>query len=298
MEAGTRRRIGEARFLEVNGARLAVWERPGEDPPVLLLHATGFHARCWDEVIARIPGRRCIAFDARGHGRRSKPEPPYLWRDFGRDAAAVARALGVRGATGAGHSMGGHALALAAALEPAAFAELVLIDPVILPEAWYKGPGDELSMVARRKNHWASWEDMFQRFKDRKPFDRWNRKVLLDYCEFGLVPAPEGRGYVLACPPAIEAAIYRNSTHPDSNIYREIATIEIPVTVVRMAKFTAEIRDFSSSPTGPELASRFQRGVDLHYPDYSHFLPMEAPDLAADLITRRESGQRAQARRP
>lgn len=268
-----------------------MWERPGEDPPIVLLHATGFHARCWDDVIARIPGRRAIAFDARGHGLSSKPEPPYHWRGFGGDAAALADAMGVRGSVGVGHSMGAHSVTLAAALNPSAFSELVLVEPVIFPEAWYRGARPDLPMVSRRKNHWASWDDMFQRFKDRRPFDRWNRKVLLDYCEFGLLPVPEGRGYVLACPPAIEASVYRASTEPEANIYREIASIQIPVRVIRAGRFSEVAHDFSASATVPDLATRFPNARDFHFPDHSHFLPMEAPDLAADLIVGRQHGR-------
>ena len=88
-------------------------------------------------------GRRCIAFDARGHGRSSKPSPPYAWRDFGADAAALAESLQLEGAVGVGHSLGGHAITLAAALCPGAFAGLVLLDPVIRPKDRYTGPWTE-----------------------------------------------------------------------------------------------------------------------------------------------------------
>ncbi len=292
METDSRRSAAVESRIAVNGVDLAVRERPGEEPAVLLLHAAGFHARCWDEVVARLPGRRCIAFDARGHGRSSKAAPPYSWREFGRDAVALVRTLALRGAVGVGHSLGGHAVTLAAALEPEAFSELILIDPVIFPEAWYTGAGEELGMVANRRNRWANWDDMFRRFKDKKPFDRWNRKVLLDYCEFALSPSPGGSGFVLACPPEVEAAIYQHSTDPDANIYKELASVRVPVQVVRASRFTTDARDFTLSPTAPDVASKFPNAVDRRYPDHSHFLPMEAPDLTADLILHRENGRR------
>ena len=73
------------RRLIVNGNSLAVWERAGVDPPVLFLHGASFHSRCWDEVIARIPRRRCVALDLRGHGQSSKHAAPCKWREFGQD---------------------------------------------------------------------------------------------------------------------------------------------------------------------------------------------------------------------
>jgi hypothetical protein len=137
-----------------------------------------------------------------------------------------------------------------------------------------------------------SWVDFFYRLKDRNPFDRWHRKVLLDYCEHGLLPHPAGEGYELACPPAVEAAIYQHSTDVESNIYAEIGMVQAAVTVVRCGRFSKEIGSFSASPTAADAASKFQNAVDLFLPDQSHFLPMEAPHIAADIILGRQRGLR------
>ena len=58
---------------------------------------------------------------------------------------------------------------------------------------------------------------MFESFKDRQPFVTWDRQVLRDYCEYGLLRA--NSGYELACPPAIEAEIYENGALPNADIY-------------------------------------------------------------------------------
>jgi hypothetical protein len=84
---GPERTPVESRLL-VNSIELALFDRPGECAPILFVHATGFHARCWDQVILGVPGRRCIAVDLRGHGRSSK-EPPHDWDALGRDIAAL-----------------------------------------------------------------------------------------------------------------------------------------------------------------------------------------------------------------
>lgn len=266
----------------VNGVEIAIWEWPGPGQPVLFCHATSFHARIWDQVIVRLPGHRCFTFDARGHGRSSKPSPPYAWRDFGADVAAVAESLGLSGAVGVGHSMGGHAVTLGASLNLAAFSALLLFDPVIRAKDQYLGPWGKTGFVAKRRNQWASPEEMFERFKERPPFDSWDRSVLLDYCQYGLSPA--GAGYVLACPPEIEASIYENSTAPESNIYPEIATIEVPVHVVRAGKFRDPANVMGSSPTTPDLAASFARGADTLLQEHSHFIPMESPELVAKMI--------------
>jgi len=277
-----------SRFARVNGAEIALWERPGREPTVLLCHATGFHARCWDAVTDHIGGQRSIAMDMRGHGRSSKPEPPIPWRTFGEDVAAVVKGLGLRGAIAVGHSMGGHSIALAASLMPDAFRELILADPVILPESHYRGAMTEPHFARKRRNRWSSWQEMRDRLSGRPPFDAWDEQVLDDYCEHGLLPAPDGDGFVLACPPDIEGAIYEHSQARESNIYAEIAKVTVPVTVIRSPRPFAPgpPTDMLASPTAPDLASRFAKGEDILV-EYSHFIPMEAPEYIADQILRR-----------
>ncbi len=123
---------------------------------------------------------------------------------------------------------------------------------------------------------------MFERFKDRPPFLDWDRLVLRDYCEYGLLP--EGDHFVLACPPIVEAAIYENSSAPASDIYPEIESIRIPVHVVRAGKTMDPANFMGQSPTASELASSFTNATDLLLADQSHFIPMEAPALTAKLV--------------
>jgi hypothetical protein len=123
---------------------------------------------------------------------------------------------------------------------------------------------------------------MYARFENRQPFDAWDRNVLRDYCEYGLLPS--GDAFVLACPPEIEAAIYENSPAPESNIYAEIESIQIPVHVVRAGKQLDPANFMASSPTAPDLASNFAHATDLCDAEHSHFIPMEAPALTARWI--------------
>lgn len=262
---------------------LAVWEWPGEGVPILFAHATGFHGRVWDRIIERLPNRRCLAIDLRGHGRSDKDLPSYDWRRFGEDTALIARELGLSGVLGVGHSMGGHAMALAAAMEPAAFSSLLLLDPVIYPEERYDGAPHHADFIARRRQRWSSAEEMFERFRDRAPFSLWKPEILRDYCEYGLLP--DGDEFVLACPPVIEASIYERSNWPDANIWPELATIQAPTTIMRSAKLMSREKfDLSASATDPGLASRMPNAQDVYLKDSSHFIPMEHPKLVIDAL--------------
>ncbi len=280
--------------VAVGGIELAYFEwRPelrGEEAPILLAHATGFHARVWDPVVELLPDRHVVAVDLRGHGRSGKT-PIQHWEVLGRDLAELVRALDLRDVLGVGHSMGGHALVDAAALERDRFRRLVLVDPVIASPDQYGGGGwtmarpGEPHPTAKRKNRFASPEAMIERFRDRVPYRVFTPGALRAYCVHGLLPAPDGAGFVLACPPEIEASIYVTS-RTNKGIYASIRSLEIPVLILR-AKLPPEDRtvmDFSSSPTWPALVNEFHHGRELHFPDHTHFLPMELPERVAELI--------------
>lgn len=262
-----------------------MWEWPGEGPALLFAHATGFHGRCWDYIIRMFPQRHCLAIDGRGHGRSGKPEPPYYWRDFGCDLAAVAEHWNLRGALGVGHSMGGHTTVQAAALRPETYAALLLVDPTIYPFEYYGDPPPDASSTLRRRATWTSPEEMFERFRNRPPFAHWRPEILMDYCKFGLLPS--GNQFVLACPPAVEASIYHTSKESGANIYPEIAMVRQPVVVMRAATVRPPgVFNLAASPTAVDLASKFAHGRDLVLQDASHYIAMENPERVAEEIVR------------
>jgi pimeloyl-ACP methyl ester carboxylesterase len=249
----------------------------------LFTHATGFHGRIWDRIIEELPGRHCFSIDLRGHGRSDKDLPSYDWRRFGEDTAMVALELQLADAVGVGHSLGGYAMALAAAIEPACFGSLLLVDPVIQMPDRYDGHAKHVDFIARRRARWKSVDEMFERFRARAPFSAWKSEILRDYCEFGLLP--DGDEFVLACPPEIEATIYERSNWPDADIGAELSTIQAPTTVMRSGKLmTRDKFDLSASATDPNLASRMQNARDVYLPEASHFIPMEHPELVVDAL--------------
>ena len=270
-------------LVSVNGLDLGVWDWPGEGTPLVFAHATAFHARLWDPVIRLLPPRKCLAVDMRGHGRSAKPEPPYRWRNFGCDLAGVVRQLGVKEAVGVGHSMGGHAMVQAALLAPECFRALLLIDPTIFPPEFYSQAPFDGSFTLRRKNEWRSPEEMWERSRGRPPFAGWRPEALRAYCEYGL--QPENGHMVLACPPPVEASIYAEANAPEANLYAEIPRIAQPVTVLRAsATRRPGVLDLSASPTAPDLAAKFQHGRDMVAEGRSHYVPMEDPELVAEVI--------------
>ena len=126
---------------------------------------------------------------------------------------------------------------------------------------------------------------MAERLIDKGSYRVFDPEMFRDYCEYGLLPNPEGQGYVLACPPEIEASIYMSS-RSNGKIYDAVRSIDLPVLVLRAKAITKDRDplDFSFSPTWPGLAAAFKRGKEIHFPENTHFLPMELPDRITAII--------------
>lgn len=261
----------------------------GQGPSLLMVHATGFHCRVWDQVIRRLPQHHALALDQRSHGR-STQVPITNWAHFGEDLAGFVKARELEPLVGVGHSMGAHALVQAAAREPERFRALVLIDPVIASPAAYHLPhpamGSGMHPAARRRSRFSSAQEMIERFAARRPYDLFDSQALRDYCAYGLLPAPGGEGFELACTPLNEASVYMTG-RANAGIYASVRALTIPVWVVRARQRTpdADPFDYSYSPTWPELAGEFRQGHDRLISDRSHFLPMEDPAQVAGLIS-------------
>ena len=280
--------------VRANGIELAYfeWGAPvAGQPSLLFAHATGFHARVFDSVIRRLGERHVISLDQRGHGRSEKPAITH-WQPFGADLAVLVKALDLHDLVGVGHSMGGHAMVEAAAASVGRFLRLVVIDPVIASPDDYgeggwsiEGLGGMQHPVAKRKSRFASPHAMFERFADREPYVVFERDALRDYCQYGLLPADDGDGFVLACPPQIEASIYMTS-RSNPVVYESVRRLAIPVLILRAKAPPADrtVMDFSSSPTWPGLVGEFKRGREVHLAEHTHFLPMEIPERVAALI--------------
>jgi pimeloyl-ACP methyl ester carboxylesterase len=258
-------------------------------PSVLLLHATGFHARLWDQVVAHLPrGTHVVAVDLVGHGRSYRPATLIDWPA---NAAALLPLVDRFAGTplvACGHSGGGYILGWLAVQRPDAFRHLLLIDPTIFDPDLYHPAGQPIPdpaehPVARRRNAWDTPDTMIARFAERLPYSAWEPAVLADYCRHGLLPAPSSEGYELACPPALEASVYQGAQR--ANPYGWLATLAVPTTIIR-AKTGARDGplDFSVSPTWPSLGERIGAVRDEQWSEHSHFIPMETPRRLADLI--------------
>jgi len=261
------------------------------DPVILLVHATGMHGRIWDQMIKSLPaGYRIIAVDLRGHGQSRWDGHLLDWSLMGNDLTIFIEALDLKDIIGAGHSMGGHVLTQAALALQSRFKRLVLIDPVLFAPEYYKSStqfeiGDPKdNPISRRRNHFKGWQELYDLFKTRIPYSGWDRRVMEDYCRYGVKDRADG-GYALACDPHCEASVYMG--HFSVDLSEQVKKLTLPVTILRAKQATLKTEgkiDFLASPTWPDLAGNFANATDVYLPELSHFIPMQEPALVAGYI--------------
>jgi pimeloyl-ACP methyl ester carboxylesterase len=205
-------------FVENDGLRIAAldWGGAPGARPLLLLHPNGFCAGFFDPLARRLAagGRfHPVGVDLRGHGDTDKPPPPgpYHYEGMAGDVAVVCDVCGFDTVDVVGNSLGGGTAVHLDRLQPGRARRLMLCEPVVLPVKPGDGPvGTAHPMAAgalRRKVIWPSREAMIHSYGSRPPMNRLAPEALAAYVEWGTHDRPDGQ-VELACPPAIEAAIF------------------------------------------------------------------------------------------
>ncbi len=262
------------RFVDVDGTRLHYFDWGGDGPPAVLHHATGFHGYVWEPIARALSGRyRVVALDARGHGDSVKPESGYAWEVFIHDLVGFVDELGLRGALGVGHSLGGTVIAGAAAERPDLFERLVLVDMILFPREFrnLSTTDNPMSLAARKRREvWASRQEAFESYRGRGPFRKWRDEALRCYVDHG-VEEENGAGARLKCPGHIEAQVFGMASRYDA--WGTLGRIAVPTLLVRGSE-----SDAFSANDAEEARSRLARGSLLTVPDTTHFVPMEEPE--------------------
>lgn len=278
------------RIPSSDGVDVAVHEfegtRADDAPPLLLSHATGFHAHCYEPVATRLAARyRTYGLDYRGHGQTAAPPGWQVdWSRFGDDAVAVAEALAPDGGlVGVGHSMGGAALLMAASRRPGLFDRLVLFEPIAIPDDAPRVDMDEHPIVVgarRRRRVFASVDDAIGNFREKLPLSVMTPEVLRAYVEHGFRPVdPDdaSAGIELVCSSDIEAGIFISSR--DNGVWDLLPSVATPTTVV-----SGFVDVEQPSGRCEAIADRLPRSRYVLLSHQSHLGPFSHPDEFADLV--------------
>jgi pimeloyl-ACP methyl ester carboxylesterase len=280
---------GAPRQLHVthDGLRIAVldWGGAPGARPLVLLHPNGFCAGLFDPIARRLAAGgafRPIGVDLRGHGGTDKPEPPdpYHYEGMAGDVIAVLDVLGFDDVDIVGGSLGGGVAIHVDRTQPGRARRLLLCEPIALPITGDSLVGEAHPMAAaalRRKLVWPSWEAMIHSYGSRPPLDRLAPEALAAYIAWGTVGRDDGQ-VELACPPAVEAAIFAGRP----------ALTGVNVAWEHLPKITASVvllaGDTSSIPTERFKGVSAAAGVPLELVSGGHFLLHEDTARGVALI--------------
>lgn len=253
----------------------------GSGRPLLLSHATGFHAHCYAPIAEELAARfHCYGLDYRGHGLTlAPPDWAVDWERYGDDAVAAARAIAPEGHLIAfGHSMGGACLLMAAARDPDLFDLIIAFEPIVFPTS--DAPRGESPLVAgarRRRAEFDSFEQAYDNYAAKPPLMAFTPAALRNYVEHGFVATDEG--VRLRCDPEHEARTFETGgTHRTWEVLGEITT---PVVVI-----AGRVDEMSPAAVSAPIAEMLPHGSYVHLAHLDHFGPMTHPDEIARLIER------------
>ena len=267
-------------FAQADGVRIRIHHLGGSGPPLLAVHATGFHGRVWEPFVPPLRVHfSVIALDQRGHGDSDKPESGYEWTKFGEDVLAVIDHLGLETPVGIGHSAGATALVFAESRRPGTFSRLVLMDPTLLPPEFRSvAPAsfNPMSEQARRRRAiWSSRDEMIDRLRDGSPLAEWRDDFLRSYVTYGTDTLPDGT-VRLKCPPEVEAQVYAEASSHDG--WERLAELRCPTLLL-----TGESSHMWAGGRSQLAAGQIRNGR-AEVVKGGHFFPMEDPETATERI--------------
>jgi pimeloyl-ACP methyl ester carboxylesterase len=257
-------------------------------PPVVFSHGNSFPATTYRVMLDSLRNRgfSVDAIEKFGHDPEYPVTDnwPHLVQQLGDFAQAVADKAGGPVFL-VGHSLGGFLSLMCAARRPALAKGVVLLDSPLLG-GWR---ADTLSLVKRtplmktmspslvsrkRRNSWADREAVFEHFRSKKAFAKWDEQVLHDYIDHGTLEGDDAR--TLSFDREVETAIYDTLPHNLSALLRR-HPLKCPVAFIG-GRQSREMKQVGMAMTEQVTKGR------ISMLDGTHLFPMEKPIATAAAV--------------
>ena len=279
--------------VSTRGGELRALECAGEEPLVLLVHATSFCADVWRPVwsaacASGAAGLRAVAIDQRGHGQSFAPDDAsaYAWTHLGDDVVDVAAQFTDASPSPAvilaGHSSGAVACLAAAGRRPDLVRGVLAVEPVLFerpadPRAdSYEGSHAMVERARKRRAVFGNRYEARAHFEGRSPYAGFPPATLEPFLASGLVR--RGGALHLRCTPEVESFAYEGSHGFD--VWPDVARIRAPVRVVQA----------EHSDVPPAMLARLERTAPAvsveRMPGTTHFAALERPDAVGAILGR------------
>lgn len=257
-------------------------------PPVVFSHGNSFPASTYRVVLDSLRNRgfEVDAIEKFGHD----PKYPVTdnWPHLVQQLADFAQVRANRAGGPVfliGHSLGGFLSLMCAALHPAIARGVVLIDSPILggwrantlnvvkrtPLMKSISPG---AISRKRKNIWADREAVFEHFRSKKAFAKWDERVLHDYIDHGTFDGDDTRE--LSFDRDVETTIYNTLPHNLGALLRRHP-------LKCKAAFIGGRQSAEMKRVGMTMTEQVTRGR-IAMLDGTHLFPMEKPLATAAAV--------------
>ncbi|MCR6476897.1 alpha/beta hydrolase [Variovorax sp. ZS18.2.2] len=261
-------------------------------PPVVFSHGNSFPASTYRVVLDSLRNRgfEVDAIEKFGHD----PKYPVTdnWPHLVQQLADFAQVRADRAGGPVfliGHSLGGFLSLMCAALHPALGRGVVLIDSPILggwrantlnvvkrtPLMKSISPG---AISQKRKNSWAHREAVFEHFRSKKAFAKWDEQMLHDYIDHGtfdgIAAGEDSRE--LSFDRDVETAIYNTLPHNLGALLRRHP-------LKCKAAFIGGRQSAEMKRVGMAMTEQVTRGR-ITMLDGTHLFPMEKPLATAAAV--------------
>ena len=272
----------ETRTQDIGDVDLQYLHYKGQEPAIVLLHATGFLPWLWHPIAQQLnTSHRVIAPYFCDHRDSDLEKGGLGWLTLAEDLAILCQRLGLEKPLLVGHSMGATVMTFATALNGLDAAGLILIEPIFFPEHYYrldaKVEDHPLAIKSlKRRNRWKTTSEVKAYLRTKPLFAKWQDEFLDLYIQHGTVKR-NASGLELTCPPQKEAALFMGGMPYDP--WPIIGKVPCPVLILEGEE--SGNRAFIDLA---KAASRFRDGRLKTIPGAGHLIPMEKPAEVLGLI--------------
>ncbi len=237
-----------------------MYEVKGEGTTALIfVHGWSCDRTYWNGQLESFSGKyKVVAVDLAGHGESGLGRNHWTMEAFGKDVAAVVKALDLKNVIMIGHSMGSVVIAEAARHLPGRVSGLVMVDQ-------YKnlGPGmttaEVKKLAARLRDHFTDSTKAFV----RRMFIPRSDSSLVEWVAADMSSAP----------PSVALEAFENTLNYSRRMPQTLTELQLPVVAINDAR----------RPT--DSASMKQYGVEVIIMEgVGHFLMMEDPKRFNEIL--------------
>ena len=275
-------RMPQVLTKDIGDVDLSYLHYEGAGPSIVLMHATGFLPWLWHPIARDLAPKWHVIAPYFCDHRESDPQKGGLsWLTIAQDLAMFCKRLGLDRPAMVGHSMGATVLTIANAAFGLDARGLILIEPIFLPEDFYKAQitvdlHPLASKAIRRRDTWNDRDEVHAYLRSKALFKNWDEEMLDLYVEYGMKRLDAG-GLQLACSPIREASLFMGGMQYDP--WPLLPKVTCPVLVLEGEE--SENRAFIDLQ---KATATFKQGTYRMVKGTGHLIPQEKPKEILGII--------------